>query len=64
LTGGAPKDHFAAIAGPRREQDMAQPPPYARHREGGQPPYLYPDYDSTEKRAPTRPPIHFYHTLS
>ena len=43
---------------------MAQPPSYARHREGGQPPYLYPDYGSTVKRAPTRPPIHFEHTLS
>ena len=29
-----------------------------------QPPYLYPDYASTVKRAPNRPPIRFEHTLS
>lgn len=44
---------------------MAQTPPaYARHRDGGQPPYLYPDYASTVKRSPTRPLIRFEHTLS
>lgn len=43
---------------------MAEPPAYARHREGTQPPYLYPDYASTVKRAPTRPLIRFEHTLS
>ena len=43
---------------------MAEPPAYARYREGTQPPYLYPDYASTVKRAPTRPLIRFEHTLS
>ena len=43
---------------------MAEPPAYARHRAGTQPPYLYPDYASTVKRAPTRPLIRFEHTLS
>jgi protocatechuate 3,4-dioxygenase beta subunit len=39
-------------------------PPFARPRAGTQPPYLYPDYASTVKRAPRRPPIRFEHTLS
>jgi hypothetical protein len=43
---------------------MAEPPAYARHREGMQPPYLYPDYASTVKRAPTRKLIRIDHTLS
>jgi protocatechuate 3,4-dioxygenase beta subunit len=44
---------------------MAETPPaYARHRDGTQPPYLYPDYASTVKRAPTRKLIPFEHTLS
>lgn len=38
--------------------------PFARPRAGTQPPVLYPDYQSTQKRAPQRPPIHFAHTLS
>jgi protocatechuate 3,4-dioxygenase, beta subunit len=38
--------------------------PFARPRAGTQPPYLYPDYQSTQKRAPKRPPIRFAHTLS
>ena len=33
------------------------PLPYARQRAGTQPPPLYPDYASTVKRAPKRPPI-------
>src|SRR5205085_108704 len=50
---------------PRRGQAMAtDPPPYARPRAGTQPPPLYPDYASTVKRAPKRPPIRFEHTLS
>src|ERR1700716_735792 len=40
------------------------PPPFARPRPGTQPPPLYPDYGSTAKRAPKRPPIRFEHTLS
>jgi protocatechuate 3,4-dioxygenase, beta subunit len=43
---------------------MAEPPAYTRHASGTQPPYLYPDYASTVKRAPTRPLISFEHTLS
>ena len=30
------------------------PPAFARPRPGTQPPYLYPDYASTVKRAPKR----------
>lgn len=37
---------------------------FARLREGEQPPTLYPDYASTVKRAPSRAPIRFEHTLS
>src|SRR5437868_13588013 len=40
------------------------PLPYARPRAGTQPPALYPDYASTQKRAPKRAPIRFEHTLS
>src|SRR5260370_40669248 len=40
------------------------PPPFARPRPGTQPPYLYPDYASTVKRAPKRAPIRVEHTLS
>src|SRR5258708_35786253 len=40
------------------------PPSFARPRPGTQPPYLYPDYASTVKRAPKRAPIRFEHTLS
>ena len=32
------------------------PLPYARPRAGTEPPTLYPDYASTQKRAPKRPP--------
>src|SRR5436309_14981363 len=42
----------------------ADPPPFARPRPGTQPPYLYPDYQSTVKRSPKRPLIAFEHTLS
>ncbi|MGE0260445.1 MAG: protocatechuate 3,4-dioxygenase subunit beta, partial [Alphaproteobacteria bacterium] len=38
--------------------------PFARPRPGTTPPYYYPDYQSTQKRAPRRPPIRFEHTLS
>ena len=38
--------------------------PFARPGAGAQPPYLYPDYASTVKRAPKRAPIRFEHTLS
>ena len=40
------------------------PLPYARPCPGTQPPTLYPEYASTVKRAPKRPPIRFEHTLS
>ena len=40
------------------------PQPFARPRPGTQPPYLYPDYQSTVKRAPKRALIRFEHTLS
>jgi protocatechuate 3,4-dioxygenase beta subunit len=40
------------------------PKPFARPRPGTQPPALYPDYASTVKRSPKRPPIRFEHTLS
>jgi len=44
---------------------MTQDPlPFARPRPGTQPPDLYPDYASTVKRAPSRAPIRFEHTLS
>jgi protocatechuate 3,4-dioxygenase, beta subunit len=42
----------------------SEPPPFARPRPGTQPPYLYPDYASTVKRAPARLPIRVEHTLS
>ena len=38
--------------------------PFARPRPGTTPPYLYPEYQSTRKRAPLRPPIRVEHTLS
>ena len=38
--------------------------PFARPRPGTQPPYLYPDYQSTQKRSPRRAPIRVEHTLS
>jgi protocatechuate 3,4-dioxygenase beta subunit len=40
------------------------PPPYARERDGTQPPYDYPAYTSTIKRHPTRALIEAPHTLS
>jgi protocatechuate 3,4-dioxygenase beta subunit len=40
------------------------PQSFARPRPGTQPPYLYPDYASTVKRAPKRALIPFEHTLS
>jgi protocatechuate 3,4-dioxygenase beta subunit len=42
----------------------ASPPPFVRPRDGTQPPYLYPDYGSTVKRAPKRAPVRLEHTLS
>ena len=36
---------------------MSDPIPFARHRPGGQPDHLFPDYGSTVKRAPKRPLI-------
>jgi protocatechuate 3,4-dioxygenase beta subunit len=63
LTGGGQADQ--ALAKTKTRNRMAQTPPaYARHHDGGQPPYLYPDYASTVKRAPTRPLVRFEHTLS
>ena len=38
--------------------------PFARPRDGGQPPYLHPDYASTVKRAPHHPPIRLEHSLT
>jgi protocatechuate 3,4-dioxygenase, beta subunit len=38
--------------------------PFAKTRDGVQPPYLHPDYASTVKRAPQRKPIPIDHTLS
>lgn len=37
---------------------------YNRERPGAHPPYLYPDYASTVKRAPARAPHHIEHTLT
>src|SRR5881398_367722 len=42
----------------------SEPLPYARPRPGTQPPVLYPDYASTQKRAPKRAPLRLEHTLS
>src|SRR5436190_23771159 len=42
----------------------SDPLPYARPRPGTQPLVLYPDYASTQKRAPKRPPLRLEHTLS
>ncbi|TMK12399.1 MAG: protocatechuate 3,4-dioxygenase subunit beta, partial [Alphaproteobacteria bacterium] len=42
----------------------SDPLPYARPRPGTQPPVLYPDYASTQKRAPKRAPLRVEHTLS
>jgi protocatechuate 3,4-dioxygenase, beta subunit len=38
--------------------------PFSRPRAGEQPPYLHPDYGSTVKRAPKRPPLRLEQTLS
>jgi len=38
--------------------------PFAPPREDRQPPYLYPAYASTVKRAPKKPPIRFEQTLT
>ncbi len=38
--------------------------PFAKSREGAQPPYLYPEYASTVKRAPGNRPFPLDHTLS
>ena len=42
----------------------SEPLPFRRPRDGTQPPYLYPDYQSTAKRSPKRPLVRFEHTLS
>src|SRR6185312_12290198 len=44
-----------------RMSDIAD---YQRPRPGEQPPYLYPDYGSTLKRAPKHAPLRIDHTLS
>src|SRR5437868_3708663 len=63
LTGGAAADHVWQFRS--RGQTMASDPlPYVRPRPGTQPPVLYPDYASTQKRAPKRAPIRLAHTLS
>src|SRR5690349_2920055 len=49
---------------PRGQAMASDPLPYARPRPGTQPPVLYPDYASTQKRAPKRAPIRLEHTLS
>jgi protocatechuate 3,4-dioxygenase beta subunit len=41
-----------------------QPLPYAPEMPGANPPYFYPGYSSTLKRAPSRAPIRIDHTLS
>ncbi len=43
---------------------MSETHGFARSRPDRQPPYLYPDYGSTVKRAPRRAPIRVEHTLS
>jgi protocatechuate 3,4-dioxygenase beta subunit len=43
---------------------MSQPHAYVRERGGTQPPYLYPAYESTRKRAPARAPLPIAHTLT
>jgi protocatechuate 3,4-dioxygenase, beta subunit len=43
---------------------MTEVTPYADAEPGGHPPYLYPGYTSTVKRAPTRPLIPIAQTLS
>jgi protocatechuate 3,4-dioxygenase beta subunit len=40
------------------------PLPYAPESPGHNPPYLYPGYGSTAKRAPSRQPVRIEHTLS
>lgn len=42
----------------------SEPIGYNRCSPGGQPPYLYPGYGSTVKRAPTRPPLPIPTTLT
>ncbi len=46
------------------EAAMVDVTPYARAQPGNHPPYLYPDYASTLKRAPRRPLLKLEHTLS
>ena len=41
-----------------------EPKPFARPGKGTQPPYLYPDYQSTQKRSPKRKLVRLEHTLS
>jgi protocatechuate 3,4-dioxygenase beta subunit len=43
---------------------MSDPRPYAAPAEGGQPPYLHPDYKSTIARAPKRPLFRLPQTLT
>jgi protocatechuate 3,4-dioxygenase beta subunit len=42
----------------------SSPQPYARPRDDQQPPYLYPEYGSTAKRAPKRPLLRLDQTIS
>jgi protocatechuate 3,4-dioxygenase beta subunit len=47
-----------------KEIAMTEPLDYRRPRPEAQPPYLFPDYASTVKRAPTKPLVLLPHTLS
>ena len=42
----------------------SEPLPFTRPAAGAQPPYLYPDYQSTMKRSPKRALVRLEHTLS
>lgn len=46
------------------ERPMAELPGYRRPRPGTQPAYLHPPYQSSIRRAPTRPLVFLPHTLS
>jgi protocatechuate 3,4-dioxygenase, beta subunit len=46
------------------DETVAFPPGYRRSQPGTQPDYLFDDYASTRKRAPTQPPIAIAQTLS
>ena len=55
LTGGGQADQALANSEDEGSRMAQTPQAYARHHDGGQPPYLYPDYASTVKRAPAHP---------